>query len=163
MPYQSKLITASASYTQQCYDKISKAQECSIFVKKAISPIAVVRNASCPFPGKEKICLKSSANLQIDSGKIDSHHHLGINAASKNRFTWRNVHKCAPLRTDAYQRIRSAPYGQVNSSVVQYMYGKSLYSNANDSTTFQWPTISNVTLPDYTLRKAHRFRENYIY
>lgn len=119
--YLSELILASTSYSQQCYGKETKAQECSTFVKRQI-PQIVSRNASCPFPAKD-ICARSSTNLRIDTGRIDPNNDFGINTALKDRFAYRNVLECAPLRTDGYEQEVPLRSEKINTTVVNYLYG----------------------------------------
>ncbi|KAL1641072.1 hypothetical protein SLS58_006344 [Diplodia intermedia] len=62
-----------------------------------------MRNASCPF--HDDICRSQNGNLYIDTGYIDTHKDLGINAPPDHRFQYRQTTHCAPLRTDGYRDI----------------------------------------------------------
>lgn len=152
LTYISKMITSSASYAQQCYGESVVTQGCSIYVKKQIFQ-KTLTNASCPFPGKDKICILNSTNLSIDSGMIDSHKDLGINAAPKDRFTYRNVLECAPLQTDGYEQVvtRTSDGGNSSSVVLHYGHNKE-GRNQSDTITFSWPTQARHVLQEYTLR-----------
>lgn len=151
LAYMSELTSASASYAQQCYGKNTTTQQCSIFVKKQI-PQIISRNASCPFPGEKRICMRESTNLRIDTGKVDSQKHLGINAAPKDRFTYRSVVECAPLNTKAYTRIvPGADYTNSNLTV-QLLYGNRTYGvDMNNSVTYEWPMYVPQGIADYML------------
>ena len=137
-PYSSKITTASASYAQQCYGSTTKDQECSVFIQNQL-PQTMSRNASCPFPGKNKIC-KQDSNIRIDSGFIDSHKHFGINSPPKDRFTYRSVIECGPLRTEGYTRITNKTSNTASNSVVNLLYGSQPNGNhQNDSVSWAWP------------------------
>ncbi|KAL9621488.1 MAG: hypothetical protein Q9160_004018 [Pyrenula sp. 1 TL-2023] len=146
-PYFSDMITASSSYAQQCYNNNTTAQECSIFVKKQI-PQTVFTNLSCPFSKDPTICAQNSTNLRIDT-VVDSHDHFGINAAPKDRFTWRNVVECGPLNSKSHIRISPPTDGSNNISVAQWLYG-----NTSDlgPPTFQWPVSPQEGLFDYAIQ-----------
>lgn len=152
--YIASLISASAAYADQCYVSNSDgtpSQGCSLFVKRQI-PQIISRNASCPFPGKDKICLRDSTNLQIDTGVVNSHDHFGINAAPKDRFTWRNVVQCAPLNTKDYTQTIPSADEWSNSSTVQLLYGKQFdFTNKTGPVTFEWPEHSPSSFQDYTI------------
>lgn len=53
----------------------------------------------CPF-GKA-ICAQSDA-FRLDSGFIDSNHHLGINSPPEYRIRFRKITTCAPIQTEKY-------------------------------------------------------------
>lgn len=148
-PYSSSLTSASAAYAQQCYGNTTAQQECSIYIKRSI-PQAVIKNASCPFPGKDKICVRNSTNLRLGSGLINSHDHFGINSAPKDRFDYRVVLECGPLRTEEYTQTFPEPG---NTSDVRLSYGAPLFENgsASDSVSFHWPLAVSEVLQDYQI------------
>lgn len=135
--YLSRLTAASTSYAQQCYEDNTAAQECSLYVKEKI-PQIISTNASCPFPGKDKICSQAQ-NLRIDTGIVDSHVHLGMNAATKDRFTYRNILECAPLRTDGYKKIVPSSDNSTSGDQEYLFYGPTFNLQANGTMTLQWP------------------------
>ncbi|KAL9114279.1 MAG: hypothetical protein Q9227_001701 [Pyrenula ochraceoflavens] len=154
-PYSSKLTTASAAYAQQCYGSTTAKQECSVFVKKQI-PQIVSSNATCPFPGQEKICMRSSTNLRIDSGMIDSHKHFGINSAPEDRFTYRNVLECGPLRTKGFTQTVSYADNPASNLSVNLLYGSQGGGiHVNDSVTWDWPIDGPQTLKEYEISLVH--------
>lgn len=159
LPYISRLTTAGKTYGQQCYGKTISAQQCSLFVTRQLSQ-DISRNVSCPFPGKSKICIRNSTNLRIDSGNIDSHDHLGINAPPKERFTFRDVLECAPLRTREYTQTKSSifttsPDSDSNVISVQILYGPQYWAfgelRAKTNVTFEWPLHVPASLSDYQI------------
>ena len=119
--YINRRYTFASAYAQQCYDSKLSSQLCSTYVQKAL-PFEVDRNASCPFPGKN-ICLHNPGNIRLDTGLLNYHIHLGINAPSAQLFAYRRVDKCAPLVTEGYMRVNSSqPYTSENASL-EFLYG----------------------------------------
>lgn len=126
MPYLTVNINSASAYAQQCYTNSSFSQFCSLYVQKEL-PINIDKNASCPFPGKEKICLRNSGNLRLDTGPLDSHIHFGMNTEPGRRFTYRRIIECAPLQTAGYTRTNtSSPLFSSQNASLDFMYGKSI-------------------------------------
>ncbi|KAL9112134.1 MAG: hypothetical protein Q9227_003511 [Pyrenula ochraceoflavens] len=107
----------------------------------------------------EKICLRKFTNLRIDTGLLDSHYHFGINSEPQNRFSYRRITECAPLRTDGYSLLNtSAPLFSSQNASVDFVYGGHI-SPLGDSAdgvnlTYRIPISSPtfyVTDADYTL------------
>ena len=105
-------------------------------------------NASCPFPGGSKICLKEAGNIHIDTGIIDSHKHLGINARPTDRFGVQFNLKCAPLVTEGYKRRQKAGNNTSQDESTQYLYGGQIahYGETNTSShvTYAYPVRGQV-------------------
>lgn len=98
-PYTSREANSAANYAQQCYGTNTSGMfGCGTFVKARI-PSSVENQTACPFA--EGLC-QSDAGLRLDSGYIDSHEHLGLNAPFNERILFRTVLQCAPLVTEGY-------------------------------------------------------------
>lgn len=154
--YITKLSTAGMSYNQQCYGDTVSVQQCSLYVTRQLHQ-HISRNMSCPFPGKEKICALNSTNLRIDSGNLDSHEHLGLNAPPKDRFTFREVLECAPLRSREYTQIAPPADGSTSDVMnVQVLYGGLNWAyrdeRAQSNVTFEWPLKGPAELQDYQIQ-----------
>lgn len=117
-PYFNKGVVQSASYAQQCYRQDAVAQSCNTFIQPNISTTS--SRAACPFDG---MCVGSGdIALELDTGHINSHFNLGLNAPPEDRWTVRKVTTCAPITTAGY----STPYHPTNSTAddyVEYYYG----------------------------------------
>lgn len=92
--------TNAAAYARACYSSSPNPLLCNQYTTQHI-PWKVNRNASCPF--KDDICVFGpTAALELDTGPLDSHDVLGINAPVEDRITYRKVTTCAPLHTRNY-------------------------------------------------------------
>ncbi len=168
-PYVVQRSVASANYAQGCYRNSSITQGCPLFVQRSL-PWTSTREVGCPFPGQDKICQTNSTNLRIDTGYIDSNTHLGINAPPKDRFLFRSVVECAPLKIDGYAEnvtIYSGPGNSGNANqVLKYYYGTRIDEvpdPATGDTTYQYSAdpvsgigyhngIPNSASSEYSLR-----------
>ena len=103
--YRVHRMQFSSNYALLCYGNTSSAEDCSTFPQQSLS-FKITRDNACPFPGQGSICRNSSDTIRLDSGLINSHSDLGINASPKNRFLYRSIKECAPLRNEEYtQRV----------------------------------------------------------
>lgn len=108
------------------------------------------------------------SNIRIDTGMIDSHNHLGINAKPTDRIKIRGIMECAPLKTDGYVFPQFHAVGGSRKVYLHYDYGLSLkyVNSSNFPITFKTPSYpfnetTNSTdtrvksspgiRPDYTL------------
>lgn len=98
------------------------------------------RNASCPFTGD--ICLSEFGNLKLDTGYINTHEDLGINAPREDRFFLRNMYHCAPLKTDGFSSVYNYvdPDNNDASALSRLFYGRVSISKPYANFTYQFPT-----------------------
>jgi hypothetical protein len=97
--------------------------------------------AGCPF--EEEMCKTHTDNIILDSGYINSHDHLGINAPNDERFLLRTRLQCAPLVTQGYEETIQSPDG----NWTRYYYGSYVIWHGNDSavaSNFTFQTESRV-------------------
>ncbi|KAI9787458.1 MAG: hypothetical protein M1816_007506 [Peltula sp. TS41687] len=116
-------MATSANYAQECYRNSTYFQDCPTFVRKKL-PWTSRDDIGCPFLGRDKICRSNSTNLRLES-YIDSNFDLGINSPSGDRFSYRSVLECAPLKTEGYSE-HAIEYTRQNTSsrdVQKYYYG----------------------------------------
>jgi hypothetical protein len=116
----------SLNYASRCYRNDSLAEDCPTFPRKNLA-FNFTRNVACPFPGKERICRDAYGAVRLDSGYINGHSDLGINAAPQNRFLYRSVLECAPLLNQGYTRRDIPERRQSISPVISYFYGSTAY------------------------------------
>ncbi|KAI1128616.1 hypothetical protein F5Y10DRAFT_291899 [Nemania abortiva] len=115
--YGERMGKNALNYVQQCYYNSNSLTDCSNFVTKRI-PITVDESALCPF--NANICRSQSENILLDTGHINSHHHLGINAPPNERILFRRTLQCAPLKTSGFKRPNKS--GSRHNSTL-YNYG----------------------------------------
>lgn len=104
-PWISGTITTASTFTEQCYRDKGASEDCKSFVRATL-PVNIERTADCPFHGG--ICLSNTSNLRIDTGPMNSHNDFGINAPPHDRFTYRMITHCAPIKTDGYHVLEPA-------------------------------------------------------
>jgi hypothetical protein len=115
--FMSTQISNAANYAQQCYTSNSSGLlGCGRFIKPNIDKIANI-NASCPF--QEDLCRTSHSNILLDTGYINTHDDLGLNAPVDEQASYRYLLSCAPLVTEGYKSSQNTSNGEV----IQYHYG----------------------------------------
>ncbi|KAL7774346.1 hypothetical protein CFE70_005258 [Pyrenophora teres f. teres 0-1] len=95
-------IRSSANYESSCYSGNASTYSCNNFVKKKL-PFTSTSGIPCPFPGKN-MCRAPNQGLRMDTGFLDSHDDLGMNAPPSERFLYRAFYDCAPVNTEAYTK-----------------------------------------------------------
>lgn len=90
----------AASYARTCYEGNHDPLRCKSYAQPQIK-WTTNQNASCPF-AKGTCLMSDTAAYSMDTGPIDSHDVLGINAPMQDRITYRKVTTCAPLHTKGF-------------------------------------------------------------
>ncbi|KAJ3566505.1 hypothetical protein NPX13_g7103 [Xylaria arbuscula] len=96
--FNAEKLNDAANYAQRCYNSNSTA--CNTFVVERLPTATMNTTSSCPF--QNRICRDPESTLRLDTGYIDSNDGLGLSAPTDQRFAWRYVLHCAPLRTKGY-------------------------------------------------------------
>ncbi|KAI1360715.1 hypothetical protein F5Y08DRAFT_348529 [Xylaria arbuscula] len=96
--FNAEKLNDAANYAQRCYNSNSTA--CNTFVVERLPTATMNTTSSCPF--QNRICRDPESTLRLDTGYIDSNDGLGLSAPTDQRFAWRYVLHCAPLRTEGY-------------------------------------------------------------
>ena len=127
--YSNAWIESSYNYAQSCYGNNTFAKDCAVYPRQSL-PFSITRSTACPFPGQDSICRNVSGNIRIDTGLINSHFDLGINAPPENRFLLRRVAECAPLLNDGYTQVQNST--ATGTPVINVLYGPDpqVYGNA---------------------------------
>lgn len=131
----------AASYARQCYAQGSGLNNlrCSTYTKPEIQYTA--SEVSCPF-ADPSICSAPQA-LQLDSGIIDSHRDLGINAPKSGRIGFRHVATCSPLKvTQKYVQVINSTgldgLGLAGDRIRQYQYGTYTAAGLGSNVTYMY-------------------------
>jgi hypothetical protein len=112
-PYHSQLVDKFLNYGSRCYLNSSRPVDidgCNLYNTPQL-PLIANMDAPCPF--NETICKLKAGNLILDTGRLHSQKHLGINSPPKEQFEMRLRHECAPLVTDGYSEEVETSVGPV--------------------------------------------------
>ena len=83
---------AATTYSRACYGSTQNILQCAQYPKQQL-PWKVNQNATCPFTNG--ICTYGgSSAYEMDTGYIDSHEALGVNAPKSERVQYRKVSTC---------------------------------------------------------------------
>ncbi|KAI0395573.1 hypothetical protein F5Y17DRAFT_474277 [Xylariaceae sp. FL0594] len=116
-------VNNAANYAQQCYstgdttDQAPSTAACSKFVASTLHTTTAKYDHDCPF--HQNICRKPNNTLRLDSGYMDSHNDLGLNAPGNERIAIRHVLQCTPLETKGY----TSSVVEVDQKWIRYNYG----------------------------------------
>lgn len=124
---------AFSSYAASCYpdpnhDDISHSfgsGMCGLYVRRYINT-TVSFPGSCPF-AQDLCAVPLDQVIRIDSGRINSHDHLGINSAPHARLEIQTSVTCSPLQTDGYMTSDYVNHNGVNDTLLFY-YGDNWYA-----------------------------------
>ena len=105
-------------------------------------PYQVDNLSSCPF--SEELCLLGSdGSITFDTGLIDSHKHLGINAQAKDRVNYRWKSTCTPLKLDPLVNIvKDGERDGFRISEDAPLFDFYLGPHENQNYTFSWKQLT---------------------
>ena len=136
----------SQEYVQTCYNSTDSSSSCSSFPTRQLS---FTTNTSVPCPFDAPVCHPKTPAVSYDTGFIDSHTDLGLNAAEPDRISYRRLTTCTPLNDQAYVtrwRNVSSTRGGPNTEAVDAYYGPS--RGADRNATFSYGNFSQYTASD---------------
>ena len=117
---RSNLLKSSA-FAAACYNQSSTSsaiEACLPYGRRQIGWTSRT-NVSCPFA--PEMC-RNNTVVEFDTGRINSHTDLGINAPKNDRVEYQRVMRCAPLSTDGFSR-GWANYSSLGRSGSVYAFG----------------------------------------
>jgi hypothetical protein len=153
-PKQAEAASKFLNYGTQCYTNETHIDGCNLYTKPRL-PLTSTRGIACPFG--DNICKLDNDNLVLDTGRLDSLEHLGINTAPAFRFQLRFVYMCAPLKTQGYMRdYNDSDYGAVK----RYMYGSVRNVRQVNNFTYELP-VNHAYLPGDNTSSANIPRLDY--
>lgn len=137
-PAQADRLNMALRYACQCYNGTSKTlSECGVLVNTRLKT-NTLRHTDCPFGS---LCKPNITSITVDSGLIDSHKDLGMNAPEFQRFALRNVWQCSLLETHGHTSMMN-----ISNTRSFKMYNYSLGSDGQIQTTHM---ASNDAHDDY--------------
>jgi hypothetical protein len=135
-------VELSVQYAQGCYlQQSTGSSNCDTFQSSSLQ-YTVLDNQTCPF-GSE-LCRPNVGTLVLDTGLLDTHTDLGINAAKVDRLLYRRVSKCTVLN-DTKQTTGWIPQSSppVNSSQPTLQMAYAYFGPAVSERDNQTYSISN--------------------
>ena len=144
---------AATTYSWACYDNTQNILGCSQFVQQQLHWTSKT-NATCPF--SPDLCIYGgTAAYEMDTGLLDTHTHLGINAAKPDRVQYRKVTSCSPIHSKGHVET----FNQTSPNLIatgdlfyRYLYGPIV--NESDY-TYQYDTHASTDIQEYTLTYAY--------
>ncbi|KAG9238377.1 hypothetical protein BJ875DRAFT_513005 [Amylocarpus encephaloides] len=146
------------NYADSCYNGGNgNHAQCDTFILPSI-PWAT-EDAPCPFD--QSVCNTTiNKPVRLDTGYIDSHGSLGLNAEISDRVFMRQLATCAPIGLIDYTSIvedtlgfENVPYLRI--SIGSMVYNSSSYDSSwNTNYTFDWNTQTVYTRRGYDLQYA---------
>ncbi|KAL9560840.1 hypothetical protein ACKAV7_015003 [Fusarium commune] len=138
------------THARGCYGSNDSSAQCNLFVQKQITWTEDA-NASCALGNG--FC---SATLELDSGCIDSHYDLGINAPLENRIYYRRVTKCAVVDPKVVRNFTKETYTNYTAyPVYQYYLGNS--TAPETPFTFEYDSYLAVSDVGYGLSSISQY------
>ena len=157
-------LQRSQQYAQECYQlEGTGSSNCDTF-KKSTLPLTTLHNGSCPFD--PRICLEGVDTIVFDSGPIDTHKDLGINAVPEDRLTYRKVVHCTVLNDTSYTTgwmNKSGPLPtQPTWRIANASYGQSTFTGNNETYSYSnYADFYTAYAAEYSLSYTVGSDQNY--
>ncbi|KAL8872035.1 MAG: hypothetical protein Q9174_002268 [Haloplaca sp. 1 TL-2023] len=134
-------LVASA-YTRACYRASFRGSQCYQLPQSSIA----WTNRTVPCPFGDNIC-KDVGGFELDTGLLDSHRVLGINAKPSDRVQYRKVTTCSVLRTKEYSYYwnNTDTAGSGVQELIRYNYE----TWSKGSTNYTWQYNLNDVVGSY--------------
>ncbi|KAF4546051.1 Cytochrome p450 protein [Lasiodiplodia theobromae] len=111
-----------AIYAKECYS--DRPTDAMTPCEKLLKPkLAIHSNTSAACPFSNSICRTNTSNIFLDSGLLDSHEDLGLNAPPEQRFKYRTTAHCAPLNTRGHVEYSATTVDNDTYETAQYLFG----------------------------------------
>jgi hypothetical protein len=140
----------AANYARACYGGSPDRLQCNVYPAQSL-PYTIDHNATCPF--ENGTCVYgNTAAFRMDSGLIDSHFALGINAPTHERVQFRMVTTCAPLHVKNFTTILT---GNETKQVLpedylwELQYGNISTNTAAVTTNFTFSYNPHATIDNF--------------
>jgi hypothetical protein len=130
---------AAETYVTQCYGTGSTGA-CDVYAKQALNYNS--SDTTCPFPSPDICISTNSTPYRLDTGPLDSHSDLGINAPPKDRVTYQKINVCSPIHSTRFAMVVNANetdeayYWPPDTQLQQFYFGP-IYET-NFSYTFEY-------------------------
>ncbi|KAM5361391.1 hypothetical protein ACJA88_014484 [Fusarium oxysporum] len=150
--------TFARRYAAQFYGNESVAERIQSTFPVPSLPFRTDKSAPCPFDAR--ICFPGPGeSISFDTGLLDSHKHLGINARKKDRVQYRWKAACAPLKLDSTMfSVTEQKEGNTTSQYAEFYLGENEKSNVTVSWRFRYPE-NRIGYQVQTLSSYRGFRD----
>lgn len=114
----------AASYSRACYGSTHDPLQCNQYAQRSL-PWKADSNVTCPF-APDLCYLGRTAAYQMDTGPLDSHHALGINAPMSDRVHYRKVTTCSPVHAkDHFEAYNDTDPSHIayGDTLVDFLFG----------------------------------------
>ena len=93
------------TWVSQCYGETSTdSAACNLYPSQSLNVIPT-DEVKCPFTSPDICITTNSTPHQMDSGLINSHFDLGMNAPPSERVSYRKVTTCSPVHTTPFAQV----------------------------------------------------------
>ncbi|KAK5940744.1 hypothetical protein PMZ80_007161 [Knufia obscura] len=141
----------SLQYAQECYSSqasmAERASRCNNFKASTVG-WQPFQSGSCPF--RSQMCNEAAETVVLDTGTINSHDDLGINAKPADRLTYRRITTCAVLNGTSHVNGWN---GTVENSL-------SLAPSSETAYAFYGPSLQQKTPWTYSYSNSASFYTN---
>ncbi|PLB44482.1 hypothetical protein P170DRAFT_417125 [Aspergillus steynii IBT 23096] len=151
---QLQALNSATAYSRTCYAPESEnLAQCQLYTQSRL-PFQARKNVSCPFA--DGICFEGdNAAFSLDTGLLDSNHHLGINTIEEERILFRKAVTCSPLIREPFVTVHNdsnplPDYPFANTTVAAYHYGPKLTDHIQNE-TFRYDVMSARAPIAYTV------------
>lgn len=146
-------------YSNRCYNSPPGSLGCSILPIQSLP--YNTSSTTCPFPGPGRCVTGDREAFQMDTGILDSHVHLGINAPTSDRVSFQMRTTCSVITTRGLTNTSFDTTSRDGSLLIQYNLGHLVdgtYVFSNH--TFSYLTRSVNDSIAYTILYAHSFHSS---
>ncbi|KAL8686954.1 MAG: hypothetical protein Q9218_006742 [Villophora microphyllina] len=148
-------VSSANTYAQHCYEgKAQNLLDCDQYARQYLNWVSK-QNTTCPFPNSLDACIYGATGAySMDSGLIDSHDDLGLNAPISQRVKYRQVTTCSPLNLTGYTKEledtdpSDPAYGD---TILTYVLGNVTVGSHQDNYTFRYNPKRPVSTTGYAL------------
>ncbi|CAK1358405.1 hypothetical protein CB0940_06977 [Cercospora beticola] len=145
-------IRQSRAYVDRCFGRPNGTSGCSQLPIQQL-PYEADTSASCPFAG---LCtLGDNGAMRMDTGLLDSHVHLGVNAKEEDRVGFQIVSTCSVLADFDFQELVRNPYDELPA--IQAVIRANLGSVGSQNFTWEYNIVQATQSIAYTI---HPFWHN---
>jgi hypothetical protein len=165
-------VQLSLEYARECYMTQASSSSCDTFQQPQLN-WTTFQNGSCPFDSKT---CSDSGTIVLDTGLIDSHNDLGINAHYNDRLFYRRVTNCTVLNDTAQVTVwvngtntEGAPpvdiayayFGQSIQYPTEWTYAYSnfaaFYTNFSGQTTTPYQVFPQIAFGESSISDKSTF------